>query len=170
MNWGGNHKLGLGRKMNFWDLFCSFINKWVAGLIQWFKPVACYCHFQGEIGLYIAWKFEENIKSLYRYAVKNIVSVLSKNRFIGQCINISADIQNNGLVDPLERQSISCIWQLIKIIRETKKLYMIFIDLQKAYDRVLRCMIWWVLNWKNVSLCYIDIIRILWWGLQVLTQ
>ena len=36
---------------------------------------------------------------------------------------------------------------------------MVFIDLEKAYDRVLRDLIWWDLNKKNVSRGYIEIIK-----------
>ena len=36
---------------------------------------------------------------------------------------------------------------------------MVFIDLEKAYDRVLRDLIWWVLNKMNVPRGYIEIIK-----------
>ena len=36
---------------------------------------------------------------------------------------------------------------------------MIFIDLEKAYDRVPRELIWWILGQKNVPQCYFDIIK-----------
>ena len=36
---------------------------------------------------------------------------------------------------------------------------MAFMDLEKAYDRVLMELIWWVLGRKKVSQCYVDIIK-----------
>ena len=36
---------------------------------------------------------------------------------------------------------------------------MVFIDLEKAYDRVPRDIIWWVLEKKGVTKDYIDVIR-----------
>ena len=36
---------------------------------------------------------------------------------------------------------------------------MVFIDLEKTYDRVPRDLIWWILNKKNVPRGYIEIIK-----------
>ena len=36
---------------------------------------------------------------------------------------------------------------------------MVFIDLKKAYDRVPRDVLWWVLNKKIIPLKYVNIIR-----------
>jgi len=36
---------------------------------------------------------------------------------------------------------------------------MVFIDLEKAYDRMPRDIIWWVLENKGVTKGYIDVIR-----------
>ena len=40
-----------------------------------------------------------------------------------------------------------------------KNLHLVFIDLEKAYDRVPRDLIWLVLNKKNVLRGYIEIIK-----------
>ena len=36
---------------------------------------------------------------------------------------------------------------------------MVFIDLEKAYARITRDLIWWVLNKRNVPRGYIEIIK-----------
>ncbi|KAL6577964.1 hypothetical protein OROMI_010292 [Orobanche minor] len=38
-------------------------------------------------------------------------------------------------------------------------LHMVFIDLEKAYDKVAREVLWWALAKKGVSRKYIDIIK-----------
>ena len=48
--------------------------------------------------------------------------------------------------------------QLIERFRE-RNLHMIFIDLEKAYDKVPREVLWWVLMKKRVPIKYIDIIK-----------
>ena len=40
-----------------------------------------------------------------------------------------------------------------------KDLHMVFIDLEKSYDRVPRDIIWWVLERKCVTKGYIEVIR-----------
>lgn len=40
-----------------------------------------------------------------------------------------------------------------------KDLDMVFINLQKAYGRIPRDLIWWVLNKKNVPRGYIEITK-----------
>ncbi|KAL5561012.1 hypothetical protein UlMin_030759 [Ulmus minor] len=42
---------------------------------------------------------------------------------------------------------------------EHKNLHMAFIDLEKAYNRVPMELIWWVLERKKMSQCYVDIIN-----------
>ena len=42
----------------------------------------------------------------------------------------------------------------------SKDLYMIFIDLEKAYDRVPRDLLWKVLEKKEVQVCYIKSFKI----------
>lgn len=48
----------------------------------------------------------------------------------------------------------------MKKYREKRQdLYMIFIDLEEAYDRVLRKVLWWVLEKKMTFVSYINMIR-----------
>jgi Reverse transcriptase (RNA-dependent DNA polymerase) len=63
----------------------------------------------------------------------------------------------------LERSTMEAIFlirQLMERHREQKKdLHMIFIDLEKAYDKVLRNIIWWTLEKKRVSTKYVILIK-----------
>ena len=36
---------------------------------------------------------------------------------------------------------------------------MVFIDLEKGYERIPRDLLWWILKKKNVSTNYIDVIK-----------
>jgi hypothetical protein len=57
-------------------------------------------------------------------------------------------------------EAIYLLRRLVERHRSTKKdLHMIFIDLEKAYDRVPRDIIWWVLERKGVTRGYIDVVR-----------
>ena len=50
--------------------------------------------------------------------------------------------------------------QLIERFQERKRnLHMVFIDLEKAYDKVPREVLWWTLMKKGVPIKYIDIIK-----------
>ena len=46
-----------------------------------------------------------------------------------------------------------------RFIVSEKDLLMVFIDLEKAYDKVPRDVLWWALNKKAVLLKYVSIIR-----------
>jgi hypothetical protein len=57
-------------------------------------------------------------------------------------------------------EAIFSISQLMKRCREQKKdLYMIFIDLEKTYDKVTRNVMWWDLQKHKVSSKYITLIK-----------
>lgn len=57
-------------------------------------------------------------------------------------------------------EAIHLIRQTMEHYRDRKKdLHMVFIDLEKAYDRVPREILWWALARKSVPLKYIDIIK-----------
>jgi hypothetical protein len=57
-------------------------------------------------------------------------------------------------------EAIFLIRQLMERCREQKKdLHMIFIDLEKAYDKVPRNVMWWALQMYKVSSKYITLIK-----------
>ena len=57
-------------------------------------------------------------------------------------------------------EAIYLLRRLMERYREAKKdLHMIFIDLEKAYDKVPRNLIWWALQRKNVTSRYIELIQ-----------
>jgi hypothetical protein len=61
---------------------------------------------------------------------------------------------------PSTMEAIFLIRQLMKRCREQKKdLHMIFIDLEKAYDKVPRNVMWWALQKHKISSKYITLIK-----------
>jgi Reverse transcriptase (RNA-dependent DNA polymerase) len=57
-------------------------------------------------------------------------------------------------------EAIFLIRQLMKRHREQKKdLYMIFIDLEKAYDKIPKNIMWWALKRKLVPTKYVTLIK-----------
>jgi hypothetical protein len=57
-------------------------------------------------------------------------------------------------------ETIFLIRQLMERCREQKEdLHMIFIDLEKAYDKVTRNVMWWALQKHKVSSKYITVIK-----------
>jgi len=60
----------------------------------------------------------------------------------------------------MPERSIYLLRQLIERFRERKRnLHVVFIDLEKNYDKVPREVLWWTLMKKRVPIKYIDIIR-----------
>jgi Reverse transcriptase (RNA-dependent DNA polymerase) len=56
-------------------------------------------------------------------------------------------------------EAIFLIRQLMERYREQKDLHMIFINLEKAYDKILRNSMWWALKRKLVPTKYITLIK-----------
>ena len=68
----------------------------------------------------------------------------------------------------LAMEAIYLLRRGIEKHREKKRyIHMVFIDLEKAYDRVLRNIIWWVLVKKWVSTGYIDVFRDMYKGVVI---
>ena len=56
-------------------------------------------------------------------------------------------------------EAIYLLRRLMKRYRDTKKdLHMVFIDLEKASDKIPRDLIWWALEKKGATIRYIEII------------
>jgi Reverse transcriptase (RNA-dependent DNA polymerase) len=61
-----------------------------------------------------------------------------------------------------ERSTMDVIFlirQFMERHREQKDLHMIFIDLEKAYDKIPRNIMWWALKRKLVSTKYVTLIK-----------
>ena len=56
-------------------------------------------------------------------------------------------------------EAIFLIRQLMERYREQKDLHMVFIDLEKAYDKVPRNVMWWALEKHKVPTKYITLIK-----------
>ena len=57
-------------------------------------------------------------------------------------------------------EAIHLLRILIEMFRARKRdVHLVFIDLEKAYDRVPRDVLWWAWMKKGISLRYIDLIK-----------
>ena len=57
-------------------------------------------------------------------------------------------------------EAIYLLQRLMERYRDRKKdLHMVFIDLEKVYDRVLRDILWRILEKKEVRVAYIQVIN-----------
>ncbi len=78
---------------------------------------------------------------------------------LGHDTSISPN-QFRFMSDRSTREAIFLIRSLIEKFRDVKKdLHMVFIDLEKAYDNVLRDVLWRVLKQKKVSIRYIQALK-----------
>jgi hypothetical protein len=68
--------------------------------------------------------------------------------------------QFSFMPERLTIEAIFWIRQLMKRCKEQKKdLHMVFIDLEKAYDKVPKNVMWWALQKRKVSTKYIILIK-----------
>ncbi|KAL6543328.1 hypothetical protein OROHE_010848 [Orobanche hederae] len=78
---------------------------------------------------------------------------------IRKCVKITEN-QFGFMPGRSTMEAIYLIRQLMEYYRDKKKdLHMVFIDLEKAYDKVPREVLWWALAKKGLSRKYIDIIK-----------
>ncbi|KAL6531786.1 hypothetical protein OROMI_028149 [Orobanche minor] len=78
---------------------------------------------------------------------------------IRKCVKITEN-QFGFMSGRSTMEAIYLIRQLMEHYRDKKKdIHMVFIDLEKAYDKVPREVLWWALAKKGVSRKYIDIIK-----------
>ena len=54
---------------------------------------------------------------------------------------------------------MEAIFSLRQLMEKYREKYMVFIDQEKAYDRVPRNLIWWILNKRNAPRYYSEIIK-----------
>jgi hypothetical protein len=79
--------------------------------------------------------------------------------YLREVINVIEN-QFGFMLGRLNMKTIFLIWQLMKRCREQKKdMYMVFIDLEKTYDKVPRNVMWWALQKYKVSTKYIILIK-----------
>jgi hypothetical protein len=64
------------------------------------------------------------------------------------------------MTERLIMEAIFMIRQLMeRFIEQKKDMHMIFIDIEKAYDKVTRNVMWWTLQKHKVSSKYITLIK-----------
>jgi hypothetical protein len=84
-------------------------------------------------------------------------------RIIEHCLTGVSNVTEKQFSFMLGRSTMEIIFlirQLMERYREQKKdLHMIFIDLEKAYDKVTRNIMWWTLQKHNVLTKYITLIK-----------
>jgi hypothetical protein len=84
-------------------------------------------------------------------------------RIIEQRLRKKTKISENQFGFMPGRSTMEAIFSLRQLMEKyrakRKNLHMVFIDLEKAYDRVPRNLIWWVLKKRNVPRGYIEILK-----------
>jgi hypothetical protein len=56
-------------------------------------------------------------------------------------------------------EGIFLIRQVMERFREQKDLHMVFIDLEKAYDKIPRNVMWWALDKHKVPIKFVTLIK-----------
>ena len=68
-------------------------------------------------------------------------------------------------------EAIHLLRQLIERFREMKRnLHMVFIDLEKVFNKVPKEVLWWTLMKKRVPIKYIDIIKDMYNGAVAMSE
>jgi hypothetical protein len=110
-------------------------------------------------------KKKEDVQSCTNYQRIKLMRHTMKlcERIIEHRLRGVTNVTENQFEFMLERSTIEAIFlirQLMERCREQKKdMHIIFIDLKKAYDKVPRNVMWWVLQKHKVSSKYITLIK-----------
>ena len=84
-----------------------------------------------------------------------------------RCVTSVSVKQFDFMSDKSTTKTIYLLRQLMEKYREMKKdLYITFIDLEKAFDCILRTLIWWILKKKKVCSSYIVLIKDIYEGVM----
>jgi Reverse transcriptase (RNA-dependent DNA polymerase). len=111
------------------------------------------------------YKNKGDIQSCSNYRGIKLMSHTMKlwERVIEHRLRMETTVSENQFGFMPGRSTMEAIYLLRTLMEKyrakKKDIYMAFIDLEKAYDRVPRDVIWWVLNKKGVTTRYIDVIR-----------
>ena len=111
------------------------------------------------------YKNKGDIQSCSNYRGIKLTSHTMKlwERVIEYRLRLKTTISENQFGFMPGRSTMEAIYLLRRLMeryREKRKdLHMIFIDLEKAYDRIPRDIIWWVLHKRGVTRRYIDVIK-----------
>jgi hypothetical protein len=110
-------------------------------------------------------KNKEDVQSYTNYREVKLMSHTMKlcERIIEHCLRGVTNVTENqfGFMPRISTmEAIFLIRQLMERCREQKKdLHMVFIDLEKVYDKVTRNVMWWALQKHKVSIKYITLIK-----------
>jgi Reverse transcriptase (RNA-dependent DNA polymerase) len=114
--------------------------------------------------LVLIFKNKRDIQSCTNYrGIKLMIHTMKLwERVIEHCLRKPTTVSKNQFSFMSGRSTIEAIFlirQLMERHREQKDLHMIFIDLEKAYDKILRNIMWWTLKRKLVSTKYVTLIK-----------
>jgi hypothetical protein len=110
------------------------------------------------------YKNKGNIQGCTNYRGIKLMSHTMKlwERVIEHRLRGTTRISMNQFGFMLGRSTIEAIFlirQVTKRFREQKDLHMVFIDLEKAYDKIPRNVMWWALDKHKVRAKYVTLIK-----------
>ena len=79
---------------------------------------------------------------------------------IDSLIDTLLEVSSSHILHPnFGVNTIFLIRQVMERYREMKDLHMVFIDLEKAYDKIPRNAMWWALDKHKVPMKYVGLIK-----------